>query len=411
MLSLWYITAILQCVLLLSLFYGARRILLRHKKQTKAGTATFANTMAEELQQRASDMPTVALIIPAAGQHPNMEMALRSLFTQDYPHIIPILVTESGEDPATALAQRLRREFPALHCLVAGQAEGCSQKNHNLLFALAHVNALTPLADIFVFCDSTHVAEQDFIHRLVTPIIRGEIGMCTGYHEVQSHDCHLATLGYQISVLMMRCLQAIAPFTQPWGGAMAISRTLFETHDFAGIWSKNVVDDCSLAGILEERRVHVHLCPDALLVTTARNHAFSTWQAWLQRQVLFLKFCVMKQWYLLGLLVFLLAFPLMASTTAVCAAVFLGMGSVETTLWAFGHLASLCGIVLLWRSAIRHVAQVLPPVHTWCAAYFLGIGMFFWVYIKSITLWHMDWYGIRYFVAKGGHVVRLEREK
>ncbi len=390
---LWFLAACLQCFIILILWRGAKSIILQK-------TPSCARDKTPE------NLPTAAMIIPAAGNNPLMPEALSSLLEQDYPHLIPIIVTASEEDPAYALAQDLKNMYPALECVVAGEAHLCGQKNHNTLKALEYVGSR---ADIYVFCDSTHHAKPHFVRELIWPIICQEAGFTTGYHNVVAKDNQCVTLGYQISVLIMRFLQAVALFTQPWGGAMAMARKVYEKHNMAEFWRNNVVDDCSLASMLLERRLHVQLCPHAILETQAQNHSLAVWQAWMQRQVLFLKFCVMPQWCLLGFFAFIMTAPVVISCLFLLGGLtnVLSMQSSWAVIFAFVHLFTLSSIVLAWRSLVPNKV----PAFAWLKAFYVSCAMFLKVFFLTIKVWHIDWHGIRYYVVKGGKVRHMEKYK
>ena len=401
MTALWLTAAAVQCLLLLGLWLGARKIILQ-VESSRALHPTDARWP--------SDAPVAAMIIPAAGQHPAMPAALRSLLRQDYPRLLPVLVTATEDDPAAALGRELQQEFPDLELVVAGQAQGCGQKNHNSLAAIAHVG---DRADVYMFCDSTHTAQPDFARQLLWPIVAGEAAFTTGYHNVHAMDDQPVTLGYQVSVLLMRFLQAVAVFTQPWGGAMAMTRRVFENHGIAEFWQHNVVDDCSLAGMLIRRRLHVQLCPHAMLSTEARDHRMQVWKTWMDRQVLFLKFCVRGQWWLLGLFAFLVSVPTLASLLVAVGGMahilplpaFLPHKSVKLALWACVHLATLSAVVLAWRELLPRPTSALR----WLAGFTLGMGMFTRVYVESIAAHGILWHGIWYRVGNGGRVEEMRR--
>ncbi len=387
----WFCIASLQCVALLLLWRMGRKTIL-------AGSIDIVDDT--ELLH----YPKVAMIIPATGDNPAMHGALSSLLAQDYPEFIPVIITASEQDPATKLAQSLREDFPKLRCLVAGEAKHCSQKNYNSLHGIEHVEQE---ADIYAFCDSTHTAKPDFIRQLVLPIIKGEAGFSTGYHEVKAEDDEPVTLAYQLSVLIMRLLQAISAFTQPWGGAMAIAKPVFEAHNIKSIWQENVVDDCSLAGMLMHKRLHVQLCPRAILTTTAKDHSFKVWRAWMQRQILFLKFCIITQWYLLGIFVVLLALPVMLSCIIILGGLtnMLDFNNAWFVILSMLHLVILSKIALGWQELLPRKTST----KAWLGAFALGLMTFAWVYINTLRTWHIDWHGIRYHVAKGGRLLSIQK--
>ncbi len=391
---LWALIACVQCILLWLIWLGARRVIFAKKSPDVHLYREYSP----------KDLPMLGMIIPAKGSNPRMENALRSLLTQEYPHYIPVIVTASANDPAYILAMELQKEYPLLECVVAGDTKTCGQKNHNTLKAIEHLGLR---ADIYVFCDSTHTAEADFLQELVAPIIRGEAGFTTGYHQVLPKEEHIVSIAYMASVLLMRVLQAVSVFTQPWGGAMAMSRRVFLEHDIATFWQNNVVDDCSLAGMLMQKRVHVQLCPHALLSTEVTEYTFSTWQAWMQRQILFLKFCIMPQWYLLGVFACVLALPVVISLCIILLGIFDAPIQPFYVLGAFMHLSLLLCIMLQWRKGLPCAINAL----SWIKGFTLGMAMLLKVYVHTIKVWHIDWHGIRYHVVKGGVVRHMQWNK
>ena len=58
--------------------------------------------------------PRVAMIIPAAGNDPRMEAALKSLLEQDYPYLLPVLVTSGADDPAADIIRRLKEDLSVI---------------------------------------------------------------------------------------------------------------------------------------------------------------------------------------------------------------------------------------------------------------------------------------------------------
>lgn len=396
MLLFWWLLIGTQCTLLLVFWQSARSRILETKQPVKKSTEPLP------LGLRPDPTPTVAMIIPVAGQRPYMRRALRSLMVQNYPQLITIMVTESLDDPAVDLILELQRAFPQLRHVVAGPAQGCGQKNWNTLQAIKSVKNE---AEIYVFCDSTHYAQPDFVHELVLPIVRQETAFSTGYHAVDVQDHQIVTLAYQLSVLLMRFLQALSAFTQPWGGAMAISQQAFLRYRIADFWRDKVVDDCSLASFLMRENVHVQLCSHAVLRTPARNHPMHVWFAWMDRQILFLKFCIPAQWLLLGVFAMLMFFPLLGSAI-VLSGIWLGMLSA----WYYGplitHLVLLVAILLGWRECLpRPVPMVL-----WFAAFVLSMYQFLRVYVGTIRADSIAWSDFVYRVGKGGTVLSIHKK-
>lgn len=380
------IGGVVQCLLLFWLLRTGRRL----------------DRESRQAAPRRQRWPSAALIVPAAGEHPMMEAALRSLLLQDYPGLMPIFVTATADEPAARLIRSLQREFPALRHVTAGMAEGCGQKNHN---SLAGVSAAGDAVELLLFCDSTHLARPDFARHLAAPVADGQSDFSTGYHTVRPRDGSLVTLAYAFCVQLMRYLQGLTPsFTQPWGGAMCIRRSTFEHMGLRRFWQENVVDDCSLAGLLPGLGKRVVLSPGALLFTEAEHHSFRVWRAWMDRQVLFLKFCVPSQWLLLGLLpLVMMAPPLLAVAAVIGMAC--GVFSAGTGLPAL--------VLLLWLLLLLHGwrCQIGAPgaLWRWLAAFALSAALFAEVYLRTIPARGILWHGIRYRVGRGGRVLEMRR--
>lgn len=382
--AFWLTLAGAQCLLLWALWREGRSVVLDLEPEGPGPAA-------------GEPLPKVAMIIPVAGTSPLTAPALRSLLRQDYPDLLPVLVTATADDPAVALIEVLREEFPQVRHVIAGPARGCGQKNRNLLQGVA---AVGDAADIYVFCDSTHEARPDFLRRLTRPVAEGESAFATGYHYVDAADDAPVTLAYQLSVLLMRLLQAVAVFTQPWGGALAISRRVFEHQGIAAYWRDKVVDDCSLAALLLRRRLAVTLCAGAVLRTPACGHRLPVWRAWMDRQILFLKFCVPGQWLLLGLFALVMIMPAVVSALGVLGGL-AGLVSGRALIFGAIHLTVLAAVILGWR-------ELLPrptPARAWLAGFFLAVSMLFRVYLRTIPARSILWHGKVYRVGRDGRVL------
>lgn len=345
--------------------------------------------------------PGCALIVPVAGNHPTTAAALRSLAEQNYPDFKIYFVTASYEDSATPVITSLVRSYPNIAHIVAGHTAGRGQKNHNLLAGVQAAGADMP---VYAFCDSTHLAESDFLRCLVAPLARGEAAFTTGYHEVEPADNQIVTLAYALNVLFMRFLQASPGLTQPWGGAMAMSRQAFIRYGVAELWSASVVDDCSLAALLQTEHARVRLCPGAISKTLVSGHSLSVWSAWLNRQILFLEFCMPGQWLALGVVCCLMLVP---PIWFICACLD-GMANIGDGTGPFLALCWLCCVGWIIGSWRRFVAAS-PPISRWLSAFFCACVMFACVYISTFGKHKILWNGILYHVGKNGRVTSLNR--
>lgn len=371
----------------------------------KAGDRLAARGRAEREQARflpPDGWPACAVIVPVAGLHADTEAALRSLAEQNYPAFRLYLVTASLDDPASGLISLLQRQYDCVEHVVAGHAEARGQKNHNLLAGIGRAGASVA---IYVFCDSTHIAHEDFLRCLIGPIARHEAAFTTGYHIVEPRDQRIVTLAYAQSVLFMHFMQSMPALTQPWGGAMAMSRNAFERYHVAALWDSNVVDDCSLGALLAREGANVRLCAGATLRTFAADHAMPIWRAWLARQILFLKFCMRGEWLSLGFVCALLLLPLIWGFFA-CLLGVLGRGGGTAPFLALCWFCVIGWTIGSWRRFL----QSSPAISRWIAAFFCACLVFPIVWLGTLGTRSLLWNNILYRVGKGGRVEGMERQ-
>ena len=379
-----------QCFLLRVLYKGGLRLTAAGEKEREKAEIPPGG-----------GWPACALIIPVAGSHPAMADALTSLLLQDYPDYRVYLVTATSTEPAALMASSLCARFPHAGHVVAGSTAACGQKNHNLL-AGARAVGTTPA--VLAFCDSTHVAQPDFLRCLVYPLAAGAASFSTGYHQVQPRDSKVVTLAYCMCVLFMRFLQGISSLTQLWGGAMAMDRNAFYKMEVPALWETNVVDDCSLSAWLHRAGVKIQLCPGALLTTWSANHSLSVWAAWLERQILFLKFCMPGQWIALVAGAIILAIPPIWLVCS-CAMGLLGAGGGTAPFLALCWLCLAGWIIDSWR---RFVALPVSPA-PWIGAFLSACFMFACASITSIFKKSILWHGMEYFTGKNGVITGMVR--
>src|ERR1041384_7502130 len=139
-----------------------------------------------ELQQALPDYtPFVSVIVPCRGLDQDLAENLRTLFAQDYPRYEIIFVTDSADDPALRVIEAVRAtaddaptHVVATRVLIAGQANDCGQKVHNLCAA---VGACDPASEAFVFVDTDARPRSSWLRALVAPLADASLGAATGY--------------------------------------------------------------------------------------------------------------------------------------------------------------------------------------------------------------------------------------
>ena len=351
--------------------------------------------------KRLEKEPSAALIVPVTGDTPAVRAGLRSLLAQDYPNLRYVFCVADETDPATSVVRSLIKCRQDARLVIAGQAEHCGQKNHNLLAGVASVG---DGPEIFVFCDSTHLARPDLSRLLIAPLADGRAVISGGFHRVVPLDSGIGTLGMQDVCLALHCMQPVRAITQPWGGAMAVTRDVFEKHAVGAVWAENIVDDFSMGPHLVKHGIRCFAVADACLETPLKGVSIGQWLDWYTRQLLYLKFCTPEMW--LGAIVPIWLFgaaPLMA--IGGLAAWLVGLASSWWLVWGLVYLAVYVGVGLRFRT--------LSPRPVGAVAWSLGFLATFlgsvWCYVRTWTTFTMSWRGISYKVTWRGRVTQVIR--
>lgn len=356
-----------------------------------------------ELNEWPGPWPRVALLVPVTGAAPGLRARLKALLTQDYPRYQVVFTTREATDPATSIILSLLPRYRRGRHVIAGPARSCGQKNHNLLAA---VKLVGQVPEILVFCDSNQEAPPEWLKELVAPIATGEAQVSSGFHHVMARDPGMAVLGRAVTVLALYLTKGLRRLNQPWGGATAIRRSLFEELAVAKLWSENVVDDVSLAARLVQAGILVGIPKGASLYTPVEGETPAGWRDWLTRQWLYLKFCMPGTWLAGGLLVHLLwALVLLSAVRLLLAP--LGLASGGQALAAALFLAGLTWLGIALRS---YHPQPGPP-GMWLPAYFAAMGMASWCHLRTLFAMEMRWRGICYRVGWRGKVVTVSSEQ
>jgi ceramide glucosyltransferase len=127
----------------------------------------------------AHDLPPISVLRPLCGDEPELEAALTSCFSQDYPRFEIIFGVARADDPAIAVAEKVRALFPdRVSALIVDPAlHGTNRKVSNLINML-------PLAqdDLLLICDSDLHLAPDYLRKLVAEMQKPAMGLVTALY-------------------------------------------------------------------------------------------------------------------------------------------------------------------------------------------------------------------------------------
>jgi ceramide glucosyltransferase len=170
--------------------------------------------MRESRRKKPADFtPPVSILKPLRGTDPGMYEAFRSHCLQNYPEFEIIFGVADPHDPAAALVQRLKREFPErrIELVITPLSLGTNLKVSNLVQMLPHARH-----EYLLVNDSDIRVGPDYLRRVLSPFSDPNVGMVTSlYRGVagSSFGARLEALGistdFAAGVLVARKLEGI----------------------------------------------------------------------------------------------------------------------------------------------------------------------------------------------------------
>lgn len=308
--------------------------------------------------------PKATVIVPCRGIDDRLEATVRAVGRQDYEDYEVIFVFESEADPAYAAVGGWveKSACPAARRVVAGFAQGRSQKVHNLLFAVEQAGAGR---EVFAFLDSDAVPGEAWLGHMVAPLQDPAVAATTGYR------WYTATGGLASGVRSGWNAATITLLDDErvnfcWGGSTAILRQTFERLDIRTRWAGSLTDDYPITLAARRAGLKIRFVPQALVPSADRTTLREFW-AFARRQLIITRVYVPGIWragfmYCLNSVV--------GGTAAAAAFVVSAMGwagnratMVAALVGWLGILGLAAGKALVRQLAVRRLLR--PPDWTW----------------------------------------------
>jgi ceramide glucosyltransferase len=210
----------------------------------------------------AAEASAVTLVVPCCGDEAGLEENLEALFSQDHPAVSLRLVVESPADGAVSAIRRVLGRHPGRGRLViAGPAQGRSQKVHNLLAALES----GPSDEVLAFADSDGRPERDWLRLLIEPLARSDVGVASSYRFYLPEPATFATLLRSAWNAAVLTVLGDHDHNFAWGGAMAIRREVFQRIGVAAAWEGALSDDYAMTHAVRRAGLRVEFVPSCLV--------------------------------------------------------------------------------------------------------------------------------------------------
>ncbi len=359
----------------------------------------------------------VLVVSPCKGNESGLEANLRAVLTQDYPDYEVAFVVEDAADPACYAIRRAmaaERHAPA-RLIVAGRAENCGQKIHNLRAATAELaDDIRHLA----FLDSDGRPKPYWLRTAIYKHYLPQIGATTGYRwliparpTIANHL--VAAINANVMAVLGRSSHHLV-----WGGSWAIRR---ETFDWLGIrdaWHGMLSDDLVASQALGRAGLEVRFDPACVLSSSVDVNWAQLFE-FVRRQ-----YCITRhyafRWWLLALAAATVSnLAWIASLAMLAATIFTKLGLAWLPV---GVLPALYGLGVYRGWAMQGLASVYSPeyrrelrgVQRWHIAGNLAVNFVQWLGLLASAFGNsIRWRSIDYRLDSAGRVIfkRVVAEK
>jgi cellulose synthase/poly-beta-1,6-N-acetylglucosamine synthase-like glycosyltransferase len=340
--------------------------------------------------------PKVAVFVPCKGLEDNLASYLEGIVSQDYPDYTVTFITESENDAAVQVIKEITDRFPGSRHLVAGRAEKCCQKNHNLLKAIETDGG----SDVYIFADADIRPGPGWIRDLVLPLSRPDIPASTGFRWLTPN--HRTLFGSLHSMMSAYICILMASTKGLWGGSMAVKKEVFDRYDVASLWARTVVDDISLTNILVKYRLKRIFVPHCIAVS---SNVIESWEGnveWFTRQLMFLKLYLRSMWCASLIVYSLITVTVAAAFISIIAGIVIA---------EYAGLARLSAALLLMLLATIGLNKFnyhdRQSYFYWVMLSLLGQYAGFLSLVRSASMWSLEWRRIVYEMARDGTVISV----
>ena len=215
--------------------------------------------------------PSAAIIIPVKGADDRLLRNIHGVRSQAYPKYRVVFVVQSETDPAHAAIQAAMAEdgdeSVPVELLVAGSAEVGGQKVHNLLRGL---DAVRDDDEVVVFADADAVPDDQWLRRLITPLLKERVGVTTGYRWLIPEDDALASKVGSVINASVATLMGPDRYNHAWGGSMAIQRKTLEACNLREHWQGALSDDYQMTRAIKVLKLRVYFVGRCLVASPVR---------------------------------------------------------------------------------------------------------------------------------------------
>lgn len=205
--------------------------------------------------------PAITLIKPLKGRDRGLYENLAGFCRQDYPRYQILFTLASPDDPALAVVENLKRDFPSvdMEVIVSAHRIGYNPKINNASNAAPFVKH-----GLLLFSDSDIRVRPDFLRRMAAPLSDPQVGLVTAfYHSSDPRGvwARLEALSVNAHFLPQAALAGAFGMRFAMGAAMLVRREAFEKAGGFPHMAGHIADDFVLGEGVREAGFSLEFAP------------------------------------------------------------------------------------------------------------------------------------------------------
>jgi cellulose synthase/poly-beta-1,6-N-acetylglucosamine synthase-like glycosyltransferase len=214
-------------------------------------------------------LPNVAVILSLRGADPSLARCINAAMSQDYePYTLHIIV-DSSCDPAWAVVKAaLAEHTPSSQARVSVHLR-TELDCYRSLKLNAQRQVLTTLDDsteVIAFLDADCIPSTAWLRHMITPLADERVGAATGIRWSAPLDRSWGTLARHVFNAL--AFPKMFLYRIPWGGSLAMRRTVLFQTGLLERWACSLGEDTSTYGVLRASGLRLTFVPGATQVNT-----------------------------------------------------------------------------------------------------------------------------------------------
>ena len=236
----------------------------------------------------------VNVIVPCKGKTDQLEENLNAIAAQKYDNYVLTFVTDTDDDEAVEIIQKITQKLSTASHLVTGYADYCAQKSYVQMKAIAADTE----SDVFVICDSDMRPDQTWLTEMVRPFLLPDVAVTTAHRWIIPEKRAFGSFVYTVFGGYYTMFLSSPVMNWVWGGCFAIRRRSYDELGVADIWSCTASDDITLKNVLTATHIKTFFVPPAVTASHELHASVRSLSRWFTRQSYFGKVYEKPSWIL-----------------------------------------------------------------------------------------------------------------